>query len=135
VNHVAAAGNALRRAALAACLAAAGCAIAPVDPDAPKVVHGMPLPPYEFHEECMHLEVDDRVDYAFEASFPIKFNIHYHDGNAVLAPVDRDNVRSDSGVFVARIAHDYCLTWEAGPTGAFIDFRVQRRPADEAPAG
>jgi len=128
-------GAALRSLALAACLAAAGCSTAPVDPDAPRVVHGKPLPPYELHEECMHLAVDDRVDYRFEATFPVKFNIHYHDGNAVLAPIVRDNTRGDSGVFVARIAHDYCLMWEAGPTGAFLDYRVWRRPAGASPDG
>ena len=43
-------------------------------------------------------------------------------------PVVRDGSLEDAGVYVARIAHDYCLTWEAGPVGAMIDYRIRVKP-------
>jgi hypothetical protein len=47
----------------------------------------------------------------------------------VLAPIVREKVYADSGVFVPRLARDYCLMWEAGPAGAMLDYRVRPRPA------
>jgi hypothetical protein len=92
-------------------------------------VRDRPLTPYDIHEECLRLAVGDRVEYEFSATEPVDFNIRYHDGNAVLAPIVREKVYADSGVFVPRIAQDYCLMWEAGPAGAVLDYRVRPRPA------
>ena len=54
----------------------------------------------------------------------MQFNIHYHEGATVVLPLVRENVKSESAVFEARIAQDYCLMWEAGPAGTFLDYRV-----------
>ena len=118
-----------RCAALAACLALAACATDPVVPGEPKIVRDHPLTPYGIHEECLRLAVGDRVDYDFSATAPVAFNIHYHDANAVVAPVVREGVRADSGVFAPRLAQDYCLMWEAGPAGAVLDYRLRLRAA------
>jgi len=128
------AGIAGRCAALAAGLALAACAADPAAPaadaaEAPKVVREHPLTPYAVHEECLRLAVGDRVDYDFSATLPVAFNIHYHEANAVVAPVVREGVRTDSGVFAPRLAQDYCLMWEAGPAGAVLDYRLRRRAA------
>ena len=77
----------------------------------------------------MRLAVGDRVEYEFSASEPVDFNIHYHEGNVVAAPIVRDKVYDDSGIFVPRIAQHYCLMWEAGPSGAMLDYRVRPRTA------
>lgn len=133
-----------RCAALAAGLALAACATGPGTPAAPpvpavaaatdagevpKVVREHPLIPYAIHEECLRLAAGDRVDYDFSATLPVAFNIHYHEANAVVAPVVREGVRGDSGVFAPRLAQDYCLMWEAGPGGAVLDYRLRRRAA------
>jgi hypothetical protein len=112
-----------------AALALAGCAGGLATFEAPKSVQGQPLPPYQFHEECVRLAPGDRLDYAFEASEPVAFNIHYRDGDAVLLPVDLADVRSDAGVFAPLLAQHYCLTWEAGAAGATIDYRLRVRRA------
>lgn len=122
-------GTAGPRAALAACVAVAACATGMVTPGEPKVVRDRPLTPYDIHEECVRLAVGDRVDYEFDATEPVSFDIHYHEGNAVLAPVVREPLRADSGIFVARIAQDYCLMWEAGPAGAVLGYSVRLRNA------
>lgn len=98
----------------------------------PKIVPGKvhevkahPLPAYQMHEECAKLQAGDRLEYSFNADAPLSFNIHYHEGKAVIMPVTRDKVKSDSGEFKALIAQDYCLMWEAGPAGTPLDYRVQ----------
>ena len=119
----------LRCAVLAACVVLAACATDTITPGQPKVVRGLPLTPYDIHEECLRLADGDRVEYDFDTTEPVAFNLHYHEGNAVLAPIVRENVHTDSGIYVARFAQDYCLMWEAGPAGAMLDYRVRLRTA------
>ncbi len=108
----------------------ASCTSEPVvAPDQPKTVQGRELGPYDSAEECAHLAAGERLDYGFRASNPVAFNIHYHSGNVVVAPVSREHATEDSGIFVAALAEDYCLMWEAGPGGAQLDYRVALRPA------
>jgi len=76
----------------------------------------------------MHLEVGDRVEFAFESTRPVDFNIHYHEGKAIVMPISRSMTRGDSGVFASQIVQDYCLMWEAGVTGAIIDYRIRLKP-------
>jgi len=105
-----------------------GCA-APNLVDAPKIVQGHPVPSYQIHEECFALKARERVEYRFESTEPVDFNIHYHEGNAVVMPLVREQSREDAGIYSASIAQDYCLMWEAGAAGATIDYRIRvRRP-------
>jgi hypothetical protein len=104
------------------------CACAtPITTDSPKTVRAQPIAPYELLEECLHLRVGDRVDFAFEATEPVNFNIHYHEGKTVIMPISRDSTRADAGVFVSSAEQDYCLMWEAGAAGALLDYRVRFR--------
>ena len=97
--------------------------------DLPKIVQGQPLPSYQIHEECLALKPGERVLFRFESTEPVDFNIHYHEGNAVVMPLVREKSREDAGMYSVRIAQDYCLMWEAGAAGAVIDYRVRvRRP-------
>jgi hypothetical protein len=118
-------------AALLAVLLLAGCATKLADPADPKAVRDHALSPYAMHEECLRVAVDERIEYYFTSTEPVDFNIHYHEAGAVLMPIVRDRTDDDSGVFVAPIAQDYCLMWEAGPAGASLDYRFRLRP----PAG
>jgi len=110
-------------------LALWGCTAPLVTAEAPKVVSGYEIRSNEFHEECLRLKPGDRVEYTFESTEPVEFNIHFHDGAAVVMPVVRENSRGDGGVFAPPLAHDYCLMWQAGAAGALIDYRVRLRPA------
>jgi hypothetical protein len=76
----------------------------------------------------MHLAVGDRVEFAFESTQPVEFNIHFHEGKAVVMPISRSRTLGDSGVFASQIDQDYCLVWEAGVTGAIIDYRIRVKP-------
>ena len=120
----------IRAAALLfAAVALGSCAGTLTVTDGSKVVSAYPLPSYQVHEECFKLSEGDRVDFAFESSEPVDFNIHYHEGQAVVMPISREKSRSDAGIYVARIAQDYCLMWEAGAAGALINYRIQIRRA------
>lgn len=98
--------------------------------DAPKVVSNHPLPPFQTHQVCLRLAPGERLDYTFDSTEPVAFGIHYHDGNAVVMPIARERTRADAGVFAPAVAQNYCLTWEAGPAGAVIDYRIRVRRAD-----
>lgn len=107
-------------------LALAGCAAAPaIEPGKPLEVRAHPLPPYEVHEECASLRPGDRLHYRFESKAPLAFNIHYHEGKAVVMPVTRERATADEGTFVPLAAHVYCLMWEAGAEGTTIDYAVR----------
>ena len=112
---------------LLAALPICACTTALVTADAPKTVYAYLIAPYEWHEECMHLDVGDRVEFAFESTEPVDFNVHYHEGKAVVMPIVRDKTRADAGVFAPPIAQDYCLMWEAGAAGTQLDYRVRVR--------
>ncbi|HET7031764.1 MAG TPA: hypothetical protein VFJ48_01470 [Casimicrobiaceae bacterium] len=115
-----------RFASVAAALSLCACAT-PITADSPKTVRAQPIAPYEWHEECVHLRVGDRVEFAFEATEPVDFNVHYHEGKTVIMPITRDKTRADAGVFVSPAEQDYCLMWEAGAAGALLDYRVRLR--------
>jgi len=106
-----------------------GCAQKPLAPGEEKTVAKHDIAPYGFHEDCADLAPGDRLDYRFQSTSPVKFNIHYHEGNMVLSPIARDDVTSDAGVFAPHSKQGYCLMWEAGAAGAIIAYRMQvRRP-------
>ena len=78
----------------------------------------------------MHLAVGDRVEYEFSATEPVDFNIHYHEGNAVVAPIGREKVYADSGFFVA--ADRAALLPHVGGRGGGRDARLPRAAARAA---
>jgi hypothetical protein len=106
----------------------AACASAPGRLLAPKVVSGVALAPYATLEECVVLDSGERIAYRFEAKQPVAFNVHFHDGNAVIMPVASDSTTSESGDFTADRKEVYCLAWEAGAEGSVLDYRVSPWP-------
>jgi hypothetical protein len=107
---------------------AIGCASDPYRLDAPRSVEGFLLAPFAIQEECVALQPRDRIDYRFKSTVPVAFNIHYHDGNAVLMPLSRDAVLEDAGDFTASVAQIYCLMWEAGAQGGVLDYQLRPLP-------
>ena len=117
-----------RAAALAALLAAAGCASAPPDRYEPRLVRGHGMSPYVVHGACLRAAAGERIEYYFTSTFPIDFSIRYEEGGAVVMPISRAATLEDSAVFTAPIDHRYCLTWEAASTGATLDYGLRLRP-------
>jgi hypothetical protein len=112
--------------ALAATLDTVGCATAPDRLEVPKVVVGLDLTPYAVYEECVLLQAGQRIGYLFRAATPLAFNIHFHDGNAVIEPVSADSTEGESGEFTADRDQTYCLMWETGAGGSVLEYRVER---------
>lgn len=122
-------GGAGLAAAMIGTLGLFGCAAAPFTAEAPRIVTGMVLTPYEIREDCVRLAAGDRIDYTFDATDPVAFEIRYREGAAALSPVVRAAVRTDAGIYLAPLGLTYCFVWEAGPAGALVDYRLRLRPA------
>jgi hypothetical protein len=67
--------------------------------------------PRQIAEECFKLPAGQAIGYAFEASAPVDFNIHYHVGKDVVYPVKGDQVRQAVDRFTAPSDQDFCLMW------------------------
>jgi hypothetical protein len=112
--------------AVAAALCTAACATAPDRLDTPKIVTGLEIAPYGMHEECIEMQTGQWVGYLFRAAVPVAFNVHFHDGNAVIEPVSSAHTQGESGEFSADRDQVYCLMWEAGAGGSVLEYRVER---------
>jgi len=62
-------------------------------------------------EECFELRGGQTIGYAFEASAPVDFNIHFHRGKDVEYPVKRVDVRVAEESFTAPSTEEFCLMW------------------------
>lgn len=98
-------------------------------PGEPRVVDRLAIAPYARHEACAQLLAGDRLDYRYESSAALDFEIHYDEDHAVLSPVVREQSTSDSGTFEVRAPRQYCLDWQAGAAGAIITYRLLLRRA------
>lgn len=105
-------------------LALSGCVAQAIRPGTPREVTGATINPYEALEECLQLMPGDWLSYRFEAQRPVAFNIHYHEGSAVIMPVSRDGVTSEDDAFRPLVSQEYCLMWQAGREGAVLDYRI-----------
>jgi hypothetical protein len=112
-----------------ASLALAGCAAPPIAAGVPVLVDRLVIAPYEMHEACATMARGDKLDWRYESSAPLAFEIHYRQPGTVLAPVGRDASSADSGTFEAREPREYCAKWEAGPEGAIVGYRLLLRAA------
>lgn len=119
---------------VAAALMATSCATAPsLRRDAPLVAEKLPIAPYASQEVCGDLARGDRLDYRFDASEPVDFDLRYREGVALVSPIVREHSTHDSGIFEARIAKRYCAHWQAGPAGAFLDYHLEIHAPAAAP--
>ena len=64
--------------------------------------------PGKFAEVCGKLARADSVAWRFEASGPLNFNIHYHEGKDVRYPERRDALAGASGRLQVVLDQDYC---------------------------
>jgi hypothetical protein len=120
-----------RPAMLAAMLAAVlvsallgACATAPIPPNAPHIVTAQKIAPWEIHEACADVRAGDRIDFRFDATEKVGFDLYYRQGPAVVIPLSRQDTTSDAGVFAVQIPGRYCLAWKAGGAGAFVSYHI-----------
>ncbi|HMM85715.1 MAG TPA: hypothetical protein PKC53_09585 [Azohydromonas sp.] len=67
--------------------------------------------PGKFAEVCGKLVKAESVAWRFDASGPLNFNVHYHEGKEVRYPERRDALASASGQLRVALDQDYCWMW------------------------
>jgi hypothetical protein len=88
------------------------------------------LGPYESFERCFELNAGESLRYSYEASAPVRFDLHFHSGDKTQYPVLREGSLSGSGVFAARQKNEYCAYWglrDEGLAEVTFELRSQRR--------
>ncbi|MEA1890167.1 MAG: hypothetical protein U9N50_10360 [Pseudomonadota bacterium] len=69
------------------------------------------LRPSEVHESCHDLAAGAKLNYSFESSSMVLFNIHYHRGKEISYPVAEKMMMRSSGTLSADSLQTYCLMW------------------------
>jgi hypothetical protein len=77
----------------------------------------------KFAEVCGKLARADSVAWRFEASGPLNFNIHYHEGKDVRYPERRDALAGASGRLQVVLDQDYCWMW-TNKSGQAVDLNL-----------
>lgn len=116
---------------LAACLACSDAAATDVVPlawDASgRFARDLTVPATKFVEVCGKLSARTAVAWQFDASAPLDFNIHYHEGKDVRFPARKDAVAKDRGRLDVKLDHDYCWMWtNKGATPASLKLSLER---------
>jgi hypothetical protein len=117
-----------RSPAVLAAVALGACAVDSYRLETERGAAGVEVSPYALHEECVALEPGERVGFYFVSAAPVAFNVHYHDANAVIMPIVREQTTREADEFTAERKEIYCLTWEAGAQGSILEYRLRRLP-------
>lgn len=79
--------------------------------DTGKQFEKISLAPGQDHEACAALGAAEKWRYAFTASAPLSFNLHYHADKKVYYPVPVRQTAVAKDLFTAASAQTYCLMW------------------------
>jgi hypothetical protein len=110
-----------------------GCAVKEAEPPAPRHAAAerqgaIIIDPSSFYEACEKLTPGQQIEYSFEASLPVNFNIHYHSkADGIVYPVKEDTISSKSGGLTAEVQAVYCCMWSnkhAAPVTLSHEFNI-----------
>jgi hypothetical protein len=62
-------------------------------------------------EDCLEMMPGQEVDYSFEASGPVDFNIHRHEKTGVVYEISKEGATADKGTFHCTRTQYYCFMW------------------------
>ncbi len=88
------------------------------------------------HEECIRVNQNQTLEYVFEASKPLDFNLHHHIDSEVIYPISETGITSLNGAFNPEIRKAYCLMWtnnQAESVDLAYRFIIRERSAKETP--
>ncbi len=89
--------------------------------------HTLSVAPGKFAEVCGKLPAGLKVNWAFEASAPLDFNVHYHVDKDVVFPSKLTAVAAAKDTLETRIEQDYCWMWSNKSSApATFTIRLQR---------
>lgn len=87
--------------------------------------------PSGIHEDCLEVLPTQILDYSFEASKPVKFNIHYHLVEGTAYPVSIDKVSTRGGIFHPKKQQKYyCMEWK-NPHSESVSLNYRFRVKDK----
>ena len=69
------------------------------------------LPSSRIHEKCLQLSQEQELIYSFEASHPLTFDLHYHDGTRIVGTVTKEAIVAWEATLQPEGAFEYCMTW------------------------
>lgn len=88
--------------------------------------HKLSVAPGKFAEVCGKLPAGLKVNWAFEASAPLDFNVHYHVDKEVVFPSKLTGVAAAKDTLDTRVEQDYCWMWSnKSTTPATFTIRLQ----------
>lgn len=88
------------------------------------------IKPLGIHEDCMELLSGQILEYSFEASKPLNFNVHYHEDHNVVYGITKDGVSGDKGTFRCEKKQYYCLMWTnpgSEPVGLVYSYSIKKK--------
>jgi hypothetical protein len=65
----------------------------------------------DVEEPCVPMMLADRLEYGFEGSDNVDFNLHYYDKHSVFFPAQKKSVNQEQGVYFASGSRQYCMMW------------------------
>ncbi len=94
------------------------------------------LAPLTHHEDCLRLTPQMTLNYSFQTSENVRFDIHRHEGATTFHDIIEKNVKSQKAEFQPRSAAAYCLMW-MNPYDRPIDleyqFEIRKKEPRSAP--
>src|SRR4030095_4148895 len=69
------------------------------------------LPAGKFVELCANLPNEQQIQWQYEATAPLDFNIHYHVEKTVVYPTKLAQTARSDGTLAVTVAQDYCWMW------------------------
>ena len=88
------------------------------------------IKPSGIHEDCMELLSGQILEYSFEASTPLNFNVHSHDDHDVVYGITKDGVSGDKGTFRCEKKQYHCLMWTnpgSEPVGLVYSYSIKKK--------
>jgi hypothetical protein len=82
------------------------------------------IEPGRIHEKCLKLISGQALNYSFEASRPMDFNIHYHKFKEVIYPVTQKSIFRKKSLFNPEREEVYCMMW-SNPSAESISLTYQ----------
>jgi hypothetical protein len=87
----------------------------------------MSIQPGKYAEECFSMAEGERIDYQFQSSAPLDFNLHTHRGAELVTPVEVRQTRAQSGTYSSPRQEDYSMMWtNAGGVPAHLSGQWRR---------
>lgn len=71
------------------------------------------IKPTKTFEKCHQLDAGQKLEYRFESTGKLNFNLNYQKGpEEIYYPVKLDRTTGESGLYEVKARNKYCLKWE-----------------------